>query len=191
MVSDPEHAEAYGLTDAGREQVRAGVERARLKGLLEGRCRVVTSPLRRAQETARIAADLLAAEVRTDPRLAERGFGELELGSDARYRAVWKADAADPDHTEFGVESVRAVERRVQALVRALEEETVAEGASEDGPGEAVLLSTHGDVASILYCSALGEPLERHRVVGGLANAELRALPGSPDQWWPRTGRGG
>lgn len=176
MVSDPEHAEDFGLTEAGAAQVRASVLQAREEGTLGGRCRVITSPLRRARETARIAAELLGAPVETDARLAERGFGELELGPDARYRAVWDADRKDPDHTGLGVESVRSVQRRGASLVQGLEEE---EEAADEAP-ETVLLSTHGDVASILYCWALGEPLQRHRDVGALENAEVRALPALP-----------
>ena len=47
------------------------------------------------------------------------------------------------------------------------------------------LLVTHGDVASTLICASLGEPLRRHREVGGLATGQLEPVdwpppPGSP-----------
>jgi hypothetical protein len=95
--------EAFGLTAVGRAQVRETVVAARSAGVLPLGCRVVSSPLLRARESAVIAADILGTAVHVDTRLAERGFGDLELSSDDHYERVWGRDRADPAHDNWGV----------------------------------------------------------------------------------------
>ncbi|MGH7619336.1 MAG: histidine phosphatase family protein, partial [Gemmatimonadaceae bacterium] len=160
--------DAFGLTAAGREQVLTAVLEARVAGRLAPGCRVISSPLLRARESAAIAADVLGTTVHVDQRLIERGFGELELSTDDRYESVWSADRDDPRHERWGVESVTAILVRVSSLLAELQ-------AAE--PGATFVLCTHGDVASILLCAAQGEPLGRHRDIGAMGNAEVRALP--------------
>ncbi len=170
IASRPENAlESYGLTPRGRAQVHDAVSSALVSGALEGTCRVVSSPLLRARQSAQIAAGLLRARggVEIDGRLTERGFGSLELAPDDQYRRVWSADAEDPGHESWGVESIASVLARAKELIRELEAKR---------PTDVIVLCTHGDVASALLCDALGLPLERHRDVGALANAELREL---------------
>lgn len=159
--------EAYGLTDAGRAQVRASVTAVLAGGILPATCRVVSSPLLRARETAAIAAEVLGTTVRIDPRIAERGFGAFELGSDEHYARVWSEDRADPTHERWGVESTTSILNRVTALMRELH--------ASDGTG-VFLLCTHGDVASVLLCASQGLSLSQHRDVGAMANGEVRRL---------------
>lgn len=161
--------EAYGLTAGGREQVRRSVLDAQRAGLLDAGVRIISSPLLRARESAAVAADLLGATVHIDVRLTERGFGELELGADDRYAQVWDADRADPSHVRWGVESVESVHRRATAVLHELAR---AAGA---GAG-AVILCTHGDVASVLLCADSARALSQHRDVGAMTNAEVREL---------------
>lgn len=169
IASSPASArDAYGLTATGRDQIRASVSAARASGQLAGRCHVISSPLLRARESAAIAADLLSSVVCLDDRLVERGFGALELGSDDRYEQVWSEDRADPAHAKWSVESAESVRERVTALVREL-----YEGAARG----TFVLCTHGDVASLLLCASGGTPLTRHRDVGAMDNAEIRAVP--------------
>lgn len=160
-------AEAFGLTEHGRAQVRASLSSARASGILSSGCVVVSSPLLRARESAAIAADVLGASITIDSRLSERGFGEFELQSDEHYERVWAEDRADPAHVKWGVESTLALLGRVAPLIRELEE---AES------GRTFILCTHGDVASILLCAASGLALARHRDVGAMANGEIRPL---------------
>ncbi len=160
--------EGFGLTPTGRAQVRAQVLAARADGRLPAVCQVISSPLLRARESAAIAADILGTTVRVDGRLAERGFGELELTSDAHYDRVWTADRVDPAHESWGVESVVAILERVAPLLAEVRPE----------PGAAVVLCTHGDVASVLLCAASGLTLSRHRDVGAMANGEVRPVAG-------------
>ena len=174
IASSVEHAGgAFGLSPEGRLQVRASIEAVRA-GLLEPVC-VISSPLLRARETAEIAAGLCGADVRVDERLIERDFGELELESDDRYDSVWEIDRRDPTHRTWGVESVTDVLARLEPLIGELQSEALG----------SALLVTHGDVASTLVCASLGEPLHRHREVGGLATGQLLSIdwpppPGSP-----------
>jgi probable phosphoglycerate mutase len=158
---------AFGLTPRGRDQVRAGVAAARAAGTLGAACRVVSSPLLRAVETAAIAAEMVGAEVEVDHRLIERGFGRFELLSDENYEQVWVADVVDHTHELGGVESVASILERVASLFRDLE-------AADEG--RAVLLCTHGDVASVTLCASQGLPIGRHREVGAMANGEIRAV---------------
>jgi probable phosphoglycerate mutase len=159
--------ESYGLTTTGREQVRRSVSEARASGVFPGRIHLVSSPLLRARESAAIAAELLGVDVRVDPRLAERGFGELELESDDRYEQVWAADRNDPGHVTWGVESTSSILGRVAALVQDL---------GRVDPDGVFLLCTHGDVASVSLCAARGVALSQHRDVGAMANGEIRRL---------------
>ncbi len=157
---------AYGLTETGREQVQRSVAAARAAELLPAECRIVSSPLLRARESAEVAAGVLGTTIRIDARLSERAFGELELSSDEHYEQVWAADRTDPTHERWGVESVAALLGRASALVQELR----ANG------GGTYVLCTHGDVASVLLCAAGGLALEEHRSVGALDNGELRIL---------------
>jgi broad specificity phosphatase PhoE len=168
IVSSPTAAtEAFGLTAVGRTQVRESVIAARAAGILPQTCRVISSPLLRARESADIAAEVLGTTVRVDSRLAERGFGQFELTSDEHYEQVWSEDRVDPAHEKWGVESATALAERVASLIRELQE--------ADSAGTFVLC-THGDVASVLLCAAQGSALSQHREVGAMANGEVRAL---------------
>ena len=121
IASSPAAAyEGFGLTDVGRTQVRTSLLAALDAGILPRSSHVVSSPLRRARESAEIAAEVLGTTVRIDPRLAERGFGEFELGSDEHYARVWSEDRTDPAHESWGVESTKSILERVAALLREL-----------------------------------------------------------------------
>lgn len=155
--------DAFGLTAKGRRQVETSVAAARDREILAGECRIVSSPLLRARETAAIAAGLLDAPVEVDPRLVERGFGTLELGGDHLYGPVWEQDILDPHHRQWEVESVCSVVQRTMSLL--LELEAAAEGCR-------FLLCTHGDVASVLLAAVAGAPVGEHRRVGALGTGE-------------------
>ena len=168
IASSPAAAyEGFGLTAVGRSQVRTSLLAALDAGILPRNCHVVSSPLLRARESAAIAADVLGTTVRVDPRLAERGFGEFELGPDVQYERVWTADRSDPAHETWGVESTKSILERVTALLRDLHE--------SDSTGT-FLLCTHGDVASVTLCATQGLSLSQHREVGAMGNGEVRRL---------------
>jgi broad specificity phosphatase PhoE len=106
------------LTERGFEQAREVAEA--LADL--GATRVLTSPLRRARETAQVIAERLELPVVEVDELRELresdDFGELTL-EDQRLRrwSVWMAEHGDdPDHSYRGGESFNEITRRVRTL---------------------------------------------------------------------------
>jgi 2,3-bisphosphoglycerate-dependent phosphoglycerate mutase len=106
------------LTERGFEQARQVAERLRAAGAT----RVLTSPLRRARETAGVIAerlDLPITEVEELQELREsEGFGDLSL-EDQRLRrwSVWMAEhGGDPDHSYRDGESFNEITGRVRRL---------------------------------------------------------------------------
>ena len=167
IVSDPENGlDGFGLSPRGREQVETSIGQS---GLNDQPLRIVSSDFRRALESAQIALQLLdtRTELVTDPRLRERFFGELELGTDAAYETVWQRDAVNADHRELGVESASSVMARVTGLVADLEAEHA---------DETFLLVSHGDALQILLTAFAGLDASTHRNIDHLQTAEIRAL---------------
>lgn len=156
-----------GLTARGREQAREAGGRAREAGLGPDTVVLSSDFARAAQTSALLAEELGGAEVRTDPRLRERGFGEFEEGPASAYDEVWAADAAGRSG-ERGVEPVDAVARRVAAVI--------AEADALAARGTTVVLSAHGDVLQIALALGEGRDPREHRSVPHLGNAELREL---------------
>jgi 2,3-bisphosphoglycerate-dependent phosphoglycerate mutase len=124
------------LTERGFEQARQVAERLRAAGAT----RVLTSPLRRARETAGVIAerlDLPITEVEELQELREsEGFGDLSL-EDQRLRrwSVWMAEhGGDPDHSYRDGESFNEITGRV----RRLQDRLVADGV------ESTIAVSHG-----------------------------------------------
>lgn len=124
------------LTERGFEQARAVAERLGDAGA----SRILTSPLRRARETAQVIAEKLDLPVTELEELRELresdGFGELSL-TDQRQRrwSVWMAEHGDdPDHSYRGGESFN----EIVARVRHVQEQLVADDA------ESTIAVSHG-----------------------------------------------
>ncbi|MGH2983915.1 MAG: histidine phosphatase family protein, partial [Solirubrobacterales bacterium] len=141
--------------ELGREQTRAAAPH--LAGI--GARRILTSPLRRARETAEALAEVLelpVVEVEDLRELREsEGFGELSL-EDQRLRrwSMWMTEHGDdPDHSYRGGETFNQVLGRVRSLQRRL----LAEG------DENVLAVSHGIfLRFLLMWSLLGEGFGPH-----------------------------
>jgi broad specificity phosphatase PhoE len=110
------------LTERGFEQARQVAEA--LADL--GADRVLTSPLRRARETADVIAEQLKLPVVEVEELRElresAGFGDLSL-EDQRLRrwSMWMADHGDdPGYSYRGGESFNEITTRVRALQKLL-----------------------------------------------------------------------
>jgi probable phosphoglycerate mutase len=142
-----------GLSDAGRRQAVAAAEALAARGTVQA---VVSSPLRRCQETARTVAARLGLEVRTEEGLRETDFGAWEGLTFAEVREKYRADldawlaSTDARPTGEG-ESFDEVARRV-AVAR---DKTLARY-----PGKTVLLVTHVTPVKTLVRLALGAPPE-------------------------------
>lgn len=165
IVSDPGNGEdAFGLTAAGRTQVREA-----LAGWHEEVTLIVSSPFRRARESAAIARIVLGSEAALviDTRLRERHFGALEGQSATRYEEIWNADAADPHHCRHGAEAAAAVRSRTVDLVLDLEREHAA---------RCILLVAHGDTLQLLWTAFACRDAATHRQRPPLPPAGLEEL---------------
>jgi broad specificity phosphatase PhoE len=161
--SDPEQylgqrIEAH-LTDRGRAAAVSLGER--LAGVPFER--VISSPLERAFETARLIRP--DDEVEGEPRMAEADYGAWEGLTIDRIEAGWPdlrdrweddpASVAPPDG-----ESGRAVGRRVRALLREL---VAWSGEGDRRVDRRVMLVGHSTVNRVLLAVALGVPLRDYR----------------------------
>lgn len=137
------------LTELGREQARAvGAALAAVPIAA-----VVSSPLRRASQTAREVAAGRGLEVRIDERLREQSFGEWEgLSSDearARDPELYAAWSRCDDVVPPGGESQLAMQRRVLALIGE-ELEACAARQGDEPPRGVALVSHVGPIKAIL-----------------------------------------
>jgi len=167
IVSHPQHGCAgFGLSEQGKEQVQASLQ---MDSLLDSSTMIVSSDFNRALESAAIARQELncRALIETDIRLRERNFGELELGPDSAYPAVWQHDERDPDSNHRAVESVNQVMSRVTELIVDLERRFV---------DTSLLLVSHGDALQILQTAFAGRDASMHRQLQHLQTAEIRCL---------------
>jgi broad specificity phosphatase PhoE len=146
-----------GLNTTGAAQARAAARRLRARG---GIGAVVSSPLRRALQTAEVAAAALDLPMLVDEDLRETDFGAWEGLTFAEALARWPdlvaAWLADPSVAPPGGESFAATERRVQQardrlLARA--------------PGGTILVVSHVTPIKTLVRLALqAPPVALHRM---------------------------
>lgn len=139
-------AEGDRLTDRGRRQVEAAA------AYLEGTdaARILTSPLRRARETAellrrRLGLEVVELEELRELRLSE-GYGELSFDQQRLQRwSEWMAEHGyDPDYSHRGGESFNQIKARVEVV----KERLVGDGA------ETIAVS-HGIFLRFFFISCL------------------------------------
>lgn len=145
------------LNDIGRGQADALA--AALSGLTIDS--VVSSPLRRAGETAQGVADRLGLKVETDPRLVELDFGDWDGLSrtevvtsseeDRRFLEAWEIDPTIP--TPNG-ESLAQLQGRAVGLA----DELLATRS-----GSTMVLVSHMGIIKTLLLAALNLPLKSAR----------------------------
>lgn len=106
------------LNERGREQAAA------LARALPPLARVVSSPLRRAQETAGVIAEARGLTAEVDDRWIELDYGALDGVAAATVSdEIWRRWAADRDHVPAGGESLAQLGARVRAACEALVDE--------------------------------------------------------------------
>lgn len=158
---------AYGLTEAGREEVTRSVEGA-LDALKElSPLSIISSPFLRARQTAEVAASILGVPVEVDHRLAERDFGEFELLDDSHYENVWVADPTGREDLPGGAESVYSVVERTCDLILEVE---------KNPDVSTCLLVTHCDVAMILSCAFENLDPRLHSTLDPIKTGKVRRL---------------
>jgi ribonuclease H / adenosylcobalamin/alpha-ribazole phosphatase len=143
--TDPE------LSAAGRRQAQAVAEALAARGTIQA---IVSSPLRRCQETAAAVADRTGLQVRIDEGMRETHFGAWEGLTFAEVRERFPDDLeAWLDSTDVqptgGGESFDTVTRRVAVA----KDKLLARY-----PGKTVLVVTHVTPVKILARLALGAP---------------------------------
>jgi probable phosphomutase (TIGR03848 family) len=141
------------LDDTGAEQARTAAQR--LDGLTLAT--VVTSPLERCRETARLMAPELRAI--SDRRLLECDYGEW-TGQEIKRLAkekLWRTVQVQPSGARFpGGESLQEMSARVVTAVRARD----AAVEEETGDHAVWLAVSHGDPIKAILADALGMHLD-------------------------------
>lgn len=146
--TDPE------LSPAGHAEARQLADR--LPARVPEVAAVISSPLRRALDTAGPIAARYGLPVLIEPAVREIDFGRFDGRSFAEAARTWPDEhaawlAGGPAASPPGGESLAAVAVRAwQACVR-----TVA-----DHPGRAVVVVSHSTPIAALLCAALAAPLE-------------------------------
>ncbi|WP_190081198.1 bifunctional RNase H/acid phosphatase [Streptomyces longisporoflavus] len=140
------------LSEVGRKQAERAAAAFAARGTIQA---IVSSPLKRCQETAQAVAARLGLDVRVEDGLRETDFGAWEGLTFGEVRAgqpdELNAWLASPDAAPPGGESFAEVARRVSAT----RERLVSEYA-----GRTVLLVTHVTPIKTLVRLALGAPPE-------------------------------
>lgn len=140
------------LSEVGREQAERAATAFAARGTIQA---IVSSPLKRCQETAQAVAARLGLDVRIDEGLRETDFGAWEglTFGEVRSRHPEELNAwlASPEAAPPGGESFAAVAHRVSATRDRLAAEYV---------GRTVLLVTHVTPIKTLIRLALGAPPE-------------------------------
>lgn len=164
IISTPERGlAAYGLSELGEAQLKDVL--ARWQWSIP--TRILHSDFLRTTETAQRVAAHFGLQLQPELRLRERHFGALEGLSDHHYHDAWRHDKRNPEHREYGVESVASVASRMQGVIASLE------SALAD---ETVLLVSHGDPLQIMLTALDGRPLTEHRERESLLPASITAL---------------
>lgn len=156
-IGDPE------LTELGRAQAESAARRIAATGGIDV---IVTSPLRRAADTAAAVAAALGLPVATEPGLRETDFGVWEGCTFAEVSEGWPAELAawraDPDVAPPGGESFTATTTRVRAALARLR---------AAHPGRRLLLVSHVTPIKTLVRLGLKAPPEAlHRMQVDLAS---------------------
>jgi len=164
---------------APRGQEEAAALAARLQG--QRIDRIVSSPMTRALETARIIAG--DRPVESDERLREMRYGHWEglnfdeiPRQDPELHSRWESDPADT-HPPGGESGSEVASRVLGFLVDLLDSEGISEsiGSSDGSAGPAsgpagggeterrMLVVAHGTINRILLCVAMGVPVRDFR----------------------------
>lgn len=140
------------LTDKGRQQA------AELAGALKEVpiSAIISSPLERAYETAKIIAEGRNLEIHLDPGIMDTDVGRwagqsyTEL---SKNDAEWKAYVHDPTVAPEGVETFPEVQQRTLA--------TVERWCAKESTGAYPAFFAHADIVKLLIAHYTGLPVER------------------------------
>ena len=167
--------EGVGLDEVGRTQAADLAER--LRGLPIRA--VISSPLQRCAETARIVVNALVdVTLETDDRIGECRYGAWTGGSlkDLAAEPLWRtvqdqpSAARFPDGEMFAGESIAEMQARALQAVRDID----ARVGAEHGPQALWALVSHGDVIKSILSDAAGAHLDQfQRIMVGPASLSV------------------
>jgi broad specificity phosphatase PhoE len=163
------------LDAVGRQQV------ARSAALLAGLkpTAVISSDLRRAEETARVLGEITGLPVALDPRLRETHGGVWQglTGAEMRERYAGEFDAwvRGADIPAEGAEARVEVGGRVVAAI-----DDALAGLAPDGT---LVVVTHGGAARSAIGTILGLPHELWTALGALSNCSWSVLEERDGRW--------
>ena len=135
---------------------------------------VVSSPLRRTQETARHVADVVGLDVALEPGVAEASFGDWDGHSFAEIMEKWPDEmqawlgstaVAPPDGEAFDAVDARVSEARDRLV--------------EQYAGRTVVVTSHVTPIKLLVRQALDAPMSV------IYRMELAPASITTIQWWP------
>ncbi len=161
------------LTETGRHQAKAAAKF--LSGRVDRPAIVVSSPLVRASETARLIGEGLDADVELDERLIELDYGDLEGSAFSDLLDDWPPRwVADPECAVPGGESYAQLEVRSEAAV-----DDAEHVATRAGNATLVVVAHLGVVKALVKRALQATPLlYEHLLVG---HGSLTCLaPGDP-----------
>ncbi|HKU18925.1 MAG TPA: histidine phosphatase family protein [Candidatus Saccharimonadales bacterium] len=170
ITSDPAQCiTRFGLTDRGRQQVTATIQKAKLQGWLDAETIIYCSDFKRTVETAQLARQTLhAGAIRLSPALRERFFGALDGKQTTEYVEIWPQDQHDEQvQKRSGVETAEATAGRLTKFVKDLEAQY---------RGKRLLLVSHGDPLQVLQAAFAGLEPEQSRALTYIKPAEIRRL---------------
>ena len=157
------------LTERGLAQARAAAARLSTYDVTA----VVSSPLRRARQTAQAVSDAVGAEVVVEDGLAETDFGEWEGQTFAEIQRAWPAEMsawlASPDVGPPGGESFTQTFARVR---------TARDKLLAGYPGGTVIVVSHVTPIKTLLMDALDAPPT------ALYRIHLDPASLSSTEWW-------
>jgi broad specificity phosphatase PhoE len=159
---------------------RARVQALAASGWPRGPARILSSPERKARETA----EILAAPSGTPVHIVA-GSSEVDRSSTGyvppdRHEALANALFAHPDQSAEGWETARAAQLRIAAAVS----EWVSLAADQT-----VLIVGHGGVGTLLWCHITGQPISRSADQPGMGHVWTAASSGNrlaPVRAWQR-----
>lgn len=165
------------LDEHGTEQARTAAGRLTDLPL----ARVVSSPMERCRETARLLVHGRGLRVSTERRLTECDYGEWtgRPMKELVKEDLWKVVQAHPAGVRFpGGESMAEMSARAVSAVRDID----AQVADEHGPDAVWLAVSHGDVIKAILADALGVHLDQfQRIIADPASLSVvRYTPTRP-----------
>ena len=153
VITDSTHLSYYyGLTSDGILQVEKSC--AQMKEIITEPIFYFNGNYFSARRTAEIANTVLGDTLSFTSFLAQRGLGTL-IGKDStHYERLWREDARDVLHSEFGVESLVKLSQRLGQFLWQTE---------YDYPNSTIVVVAGQDVISALQCMYQNVNLRFHR----------------------------